>query len=382
MRVPRPRWSRAKDRRKDRRDAISTRLGRLEPKQSAQPEKKAEEDQKRVEKREKRPATSHSKERESRQKEREAERAARAARAEATGPARRPEWAKKPERERKPRKRKPAGKPLAGRLSAAKRGATRVRPAASRARRSGARGLRATGARTGPALGKASARAAAAGRRAQPRIDWLVTLVPRAILWAGRALVAFAGILSSVATRLSRVITPERGIAGVIVCSAACLGVSQFVTYRGVEVGEPQYLGVSGIAPPPQTDRIDAGAAHAYLLIPVAVVAVVLAVIAVHSGRWRLARLVALAGLAGVAVSLAVDLPKGLDTGTAGIAFEGAHATLTNGFYAQLAASAVLVLCGMLLSQAVKRSAGAPRGARRGRNERSRPGTALAGGNA
>src|SRR5437763_949008 len=160
---------------------------------------------------------------------------------------------------------------------------------------------------TTPPGSKAAARAAAAGRRAQPRIDWLVTLVPRAILWAGRTLVAFAGILSSVATRLSRVITPERGIAGVIVCSAACLGVSQFVTYRGVEVGEPQYLGVSGVAPAPQTDRIDAGAAHAYLLIPVAVVAVVLAVIAVHGGRWRLGRLVALAGLAGVAVSLAID---------------------------------------------------------------------------
>ena len=370
MRVPRLRRSRAKGRRKDRRDAISTRLGRLEPEQTTPPEKKAEEGEKRVE------------DRESRQKHRETERAARAAKAEKTERARKPEAAKKLEREREPRKRKPAGKPLARRFSGARRGAARVRPAASSARRTGARGLRATAARTGPALSKAAARTAAAGRRAQPRIDWLVTLVPRAILWAGRTLMALAGILSSVATRLSRVITPERGIAGVIVCSAACLGVSQFVTYRGVEVGEPQYLGVSGVAPAPQTDRIDAGAAHAYLLIPVAVVAVVLAVIAVHGGRWRLGRLVALAGLAGVAVSLAIDLPKGLDTGTAGIAFEGAHATLTNGFYAQLAASAVLVLCGMLLSQAVKRSAGAQHGARRGRHERSRPGTALAGGNA
>jgi hypothetical protein len=361
MRVPRPRRGRAKDRRKDQRDAISTRLGRLEPEESKQPEKKAEEREKRAEKGEKRTETARAK----------AERA-KVERANA-------ERARKPERVREPRKKKPARKPLAR----TRRVAFRVRPAAARARRTTARGLRATAARTGPTLSKGAARTAAAGRRAQPRIDWLVTLVPRAILWAARALVAFGGILASVATRLSRVITPERGIAGVIVCSAACLGVSQFVTYRGIEVGEPQYIGVSGVAPAPQTDRIDAGAAHAYLLIPVAVVAVVLAVIAVHSGRWRLGRLVALAGLAGVAVSLAIDLPKGLDTGTAGIAFEGAHATLTNGFYAQLAASAVLVLCGLLLSQAVKRSqAGAPRGARRGRRERSRSGTALAGGNA
>jgi hypothetical protein len=377
MKLPGRRRRRAKDRRKDQRDAISTRLGRLEPKQSTQPEKKAEEGEKRVEKGEKHPATPYSKDRETRWKDRETERAAKAAKAEKT------ERAGKPERERKPRKRKPARKPLARTLSAARRGPAGVRPAAARARRTSARGLRATAARTGPALGKAAGRVAATGRRAQPRIDWLVTLVPRAILWAGRNLVALGGILASAATRLSRVITPERGIAGVIVCSAACLGVSQFVTYRGVEVGEPQYLGVSGVAPAPQTDRIDAGAAHAYLLIPVAVVAVVLAVIAVYTGRWRLGRLVALAGLTGVAVTLAIDLPKGLDTGTAGIAFEGAHATLTNGFYAQLAASAVLVLCGLLLSQAVKRSrAGAPRGARRGRRERSRSGTALAGGNA
>ena len=46
MRLPRPRRSRAKGRRKDRRDAISTRLGRLEPEQTTPPEKKAEEGEK------------------------------------------------------------------------------------------------------------------------------------------------------------------------------------------------------------------------------------------------------------------------------------------------------------------------------------------------
>jgi hypothetical protein len=179
------------------------------------------------------------------------------------------------------------------------------------------------------------------------------------------------------------VITPERGIAGVIAATAVCLGVSQFVTYRGVEVGQPQYVGVSGIAPAPQTDRVDAGAAHAYLLIPVAVIAVLFAVVAVRSGRWRLGRLVALAGLVGIAVSLAVDLPKGLHTGAAGIEFEGAHAILANGFYAQLAASAVLVLCGLLLSHTVRRSgAGEPRRAGPERRRRSGSGTALAGGKA
>src|SRR4051794_18167588 len=268
MRVPRGRRGRGKGSREERRDAFSARLGRLEAEESNQPKSTPREGEQKVEKGPKRrrrllsprrgklPATSRSeemraKDRETRAKDRRPEPQPGAAKAEKTEP-------DKTERVRKRRMRKPAGKPLARTASAA-------RGAAAGARRSSTRGLRATAARTGPAWHRARSRAAAAGRRAQPRIDWLVTLVPRAILWAGRTLAAFGGTLAAVSTRLSRVITPERGIAAVICCSAACLGVSQFVTYRGVEVGEPQYLGVSGIAPPPQTDRIDAGAAHAYL---------------------------------------------------------------------------------------------------------------------
>jgi hypothetical protein len=153
--------------------------------------------------------------------------------------------------------------------------------------------------------------------------------------------------------------TPERVLVIVIGAAGGCLVASQFVAYRGVEVGQPQYAEVSAIAPPPQTDRIDAGAAHAYLLVPLAVLAVAIAVVALLSGRWRLARLVSLIGLAGITISLAIDLPKGLDAGTAGAAFAGAKATMTEGFYAQLAASAVLTLCGFTLGRDLRRRAGA-----------------------
>jgi hypothetical protein len=208
----------------------------------------------------------------------------------------------------------------------------------------------------------------------------LASLIERAIIllitglaWLGRRTLAIA----------ERYATPERVLVLVTGGAAACLVVSQFVAYRGVEVGQPQYSAVSSIAPAPQTDRIDAGAAHAYVLIPLAAVAVAIAVVALLSGRWRLGRLVSLVGLIGIAISLAIDLPKGLDAGTAGAAFAGAKATMTEGFYAQLAASAVLVLCGWVLSINL-RQAVAParrRGPRRS-EQRPRGAPSVAGGGA
>ena len=185
-----------------------------------------------------------------------------------------------------------------------------------------------------------------------------------------------AGIRSVVGRALAlaeRYATPERVLVVVIAAAAACLAYSQFVDYRGVQVGQPQYSQVSTIAPPPQTDRVLAGDAHAYVLVPLAAIALAIAVVALVSGRWRLGRLVSVIGLIGIAISLAIDLPKGLDAGTAGIAFAGAKATLTKGFYAQLAASAVLVLCGWVLSINLRQRAGAVAGSRRTRRRRLRP---------
>ena len=71
--------------------------------------------------------------------------------------------------------------------------------------------------------------------------------------------------------------------------------------------------------------------------------------------------------MSAIAVSLLVDLPSGLDEGSASLRFAGAHATLEDGFYAELAASGVLLYCGLLLALR-------PRAARRGaRARRPRP---------
>jgi hypothetical protein len=170
-----------------------------------------------------------------------------------------------------------------------------------------------------------------------------------------------AAIAGSLTDRLARVITPERGVVLVTVVAAGCLVASQFSDYRGVEVGQPAYAEVSSIAPAPMVDVKQAGEAHAYLLIPVAAVAAMLALLALATKRWQLGRLVALAGLVGVGVALLVDLPKGLDEGSAGIGYAGAHAALREGFYAELAASAVLVVCGVLLAINLRRARGPAR---------------------
>jgi hypothetical protein len=173
---------------------------------------------------------------------------------------------------------------------------------------------------------------------------------------------------------LERQATPQRVLVAVICAAAACLVYSQFVAFRAVEVGQAEYSAVSSVAPAPQTDRIDAGEAHAYVMIPLAALCVAIALGALISGRWRLGRLISAIGLAGIAISLAIDLPKGLDAGTAGESFAGASATLTEGFYAQLAASAVLALCGWSLATSERSRAGAARRLRRPRRRQPRPG--------
>ena len=57
-----------------------------------------------------------------------------------------------------------------------------------------------------------------------------------------------------------------------ILASAVCLVVSQFVTYSSVEIGQPAYAGLTAAAPPTVGGE-GAGEAHSYLLIPLALLA-------------------------------------------------------------------------------------------------------------
>jgi hypothetical protein len=150
------------------------------------------------------------------------------------------------------------------------------------------------------------------------------------------------------ATRASAVLSPRRAIALTIAAAGICLVVSQFLDYRAVEIGQPGYADLPSAARPPTEGVETAGQAHAYLLVPLGVAAALLGLLALGRDRRRLGLLVSLLGLVAVATILLVDLPRGLDEGVFATRFAGATAVLEDGFYAELAAAAGLVLAGLL----------------------------------
>jgi hypothetical protein len=203
-------------------------------------------------------------------------------------------------------------------------------------------------------------------------IQLLAALVA-VVLEVGQAVVRWVGavLLSAVlivveATR--RHVNPRSTVTLVGVCAAVGLGVSQFFDYHGVAVDAPAYAGKVGVtAPAPIVGTETAGSAHIWILLPIAALATIL-MIAAYRGRPRLASAVAVCGVVGLAVALAIDLPQGLEVGRPGLAFTGAEAELLEGFWAEVACSAVLILCGSLLahySRGVTRE-------RRGRRDSSR----------
>jgi hypothetical protein len=175
-----------------------------------------------------------------------------------------------------------------------------------------------------------------------------------------------AALIVAEATR--RHVTPRSTVAFVAVAAAVGLAVSQFFDYHGVAVDAPNYAGeIGAIAGVPIVDRQSAGSAHLWILLPIAALAAAL-VVAAYRGRTRLAGGVVICGLVGLAVAIAIDLPQGLETGRAGLAFTGTEARLLQGFWAEVACSAVLILCGGLLGHY---SRGVSRERRR---QRGRPG--------
>jgi hypothetical protein len=210
------------------------------------------------------------------------------------------------------------------------------------------------------------------GRRLRPvgvfalrRLARLERRLLRAKAWAVRA-----------ATRASALLTPRRAICLTILASAVLLIVAQFVEYRAVEIGRSGYAGLPA-AEAPTVGGETAGEAHAYLLAPVGLLAAALALLAMPNPRRRaakrtnrtlsassaggrqqgLGRIVFLLGLLSLAVALLVDLPAGLDASAESARFSGAEAVLYDGFYAEIAAAAGLMLGGALLVLAPKAAA-------------------------
>jgi hypothetical protein len=160
---------------------------------------------------------------------------------------------------------------------------------------------------------------------------------------------------------LSIHVRPAGTVAFVAAAAAVALVVSQFFDYSGVAVSASLYAGEVGTtAPVPLTALEHAGGAHLWVLVPVAIAALLLTFQTVR-GSWRLGRLVGLLGLLGVLVSLAIDLPQGLDAGRAGTSYSDTQAELLQGFWAQLSASVVLLFSGPLLGVYVRRASPAGR---------------------
>jgi hypothetical protein len=175
--------------------------------------------------------------------------------------------------------------------------------------------------------------------------------------------------------RLGKVLTPLRLSVLVAACAAIALGVSQYVDYRSVVVATPDYANypdIAPIAPPPEIETEPTGAAHAYVLVPVALAALV-SLGFILAGRWRLGRLVAAFGAFAIAIALLVDRPAGLEEGTAVRDFEGARASLDYGFHLELASGAVLVLAGLIAGRHARVERAKPRRRRARRAQSQSP---------
>ena len=197
-------------------------------------------------------------------------------------------------------------------------------------------------------------------------VGGLLDAILGALAWARDRVLAAA---RAIGRWIDAHVTAARIFAVIAAAAAVALAVSQFIDYRATAIGGEQYSGEAGtVAPVPRIDQKPTGDPHFYALLPLAVVALPLIWMAL-GGRWRLAGWVAAIGAVGVLVSLAVDLPQGLDTGRVGDAYEGTEAHLIAGFWTQLCASAVLLVSGLALGRASReagegrrRSAGIPRG--------------------
>jgi hypothetical protein len=213
---------------------------------------------------------------------------------------------------------------------AANRGLERAHPALLRARREGERAASRTWGVLGPRL--------------RPAAALFFRAISRAELWIRR----LCAVCVRAATAASAALTPGRAIAAVVFAAGICLVVSQFIDYRGVEIGQPGYSGLPQVTAPPSVAVRTAGAAHAYLLVPVGAIAALLGLLAMTRERRRIGLAAAALGLVAAAVILLVDLPSGLDAGAQTARFAGASAVLDDGFYAELAAAGGLVLAGLL----------------------------------
>lgn len=199
------------------------------------------------------------------------------------------------------------------------------------------------------ALASASAGTRTAGS-ASPQLR-----VPAGLRLAGRDL-AFAIRRST--RRLGEAVTPLRATIAVAAVAAVAMAGSQLMDFGQVAVSSGDYAAYPGLdsvaqAPPVATDSFGAG--HGLAMLALAVVALVaIAMVAVGQRRWAWA--IVGAGLVAGAIALGFDLSDGLDESAAALRYEGAKASLTEGFWVEVVSAGVLALTGgLILLQTRKR---------------------------
>ena len=190
--------------------------------------------------------------------------------------------------------------------------------------------------------------------RLGPAVRWLTAALLELLSAAGTALSGLGRLLARAASRLGealvvldRLLTPRRALVVVVGAGIAALIASQFLDFRATEVGQAAYDPIQDITRAPRIDVQTPMDAHSILLLAVGAIALTGLVGATVGGRRAFGGLIALAGLATIAVTLLVDLPKGLDVAVAEISYSGVVAVLLSGFWVQLAAGFVLATGGL-----------------------------------
>lgn len=193
----------------------------------------------------------------------------------------------------------------------------------------------------------------------------LVALIGRLLNGLGRLLLS-----------LDRLVNARQAFILLAVVAAGLLLASQFSDYRAIEIGQPGYSAVQDITRAPRSEVKTPIDTHSFLLVAAGIVALVAAALTVRSRKRVLGLVVAAAGGITLAVTIAIDLPAGLDAKTAKLSYSGVNAILLSGFWLELAAGAVLFVSGMALmlqssaSPATSRDRGKDRS--RSRDERTR----------
>lgn len=265
---------------------------------------------------------------------------------------RRPEAkSRKPERSERPaaKRERPARGPKAGRAGGRPRAAARKRaksPASAQARKLGA-GAASVGTelvKLGREVLVVPAQLWLAG--AEIAGDFVLKVWRRALR---PALVGFWRLLIAALAFAARHLTPARAVAAVALVAAGALIASQWLDYHSVSVGTDAYSGDVGVvAPAPEVETEIAGNAHAWVMVPLGLAAIAVLGFALTKRR-RAAALLAPIGVLVIAIALIIDLPKGLDEGAAAIAYDGAEASLLEGFWLEIATGAVLIASGLML---------------------------------